>query len=438
MKPLVAFLNPPWFTLDPQTSELRRGIRAGSRWPFTELSNYTPDTFRVGSYLPAPQFLMSAAAWVRRACPEVDVVLRDSIARGESYNRFDAWWQETAPDYVIIETGAAAAEHDLRIVRAMKRSNPNCKVAIAGPNARELAAKADPAVDAWLLGEFERTAARFVNGERGILGFDLLTKADLETAPYPLYDEEVAHHYADACPKGSTWPEMQLWASRGCVYRCCFCSWPASMTNDDSDGKGKRMFRHYHPAWVEGFIRHRISVHAKTRFPLQSLRLDDDTFNCGNRHTRAISDVLRRIGLPWSAMCRADTVDRDTWRHMRDAGCFGVKLGFESASQRIVDEVIGKKLDLKEAEATCRFLRDIGMEVHSTWSVGGPSETPAERKLTIDTIRRFYRENLHTSHQLSGMATIEGTPLAHATITDPNFVRSPDGALKADQIMKAS
>jgi len=58
---------------------------------------------------------------------------------------------------------------------------------------------------------------------------------------------------------------------------------------------------------------------------------------------------MKRIGLPWSAMCRADTVKPETWQAMKDAGCFGVKLGFETGSQRVINEIINKKLDLKEA-----------------------------------------------------------------------------------------
>ena len=66
-----------------------------------------------------------------------------------------------------------------------------------------------------------------------------------------------------------------------------------------------------------------------------------DMENAGNRHTRMICEVMRKIRLPWSMMCRADTVKEDTWREMKLAGCFGVKSGFESASDRITNQVVG-------------------------------------------------------------------------------------------------
>ena len=42
-------------------------------------------------------------------------------------------------------------------------------------------------------------------------------------------------------------------------------------------------------------------------------------------------------------MCRADTIRMDLWKEMRDSGCFGVKLGFESGNQLVVDTIVNKR-----------------------------------------------------------------------------------------------
>jgi len=445
----IAFLNPPWFahepTGKPNEVRLRRGIRAGSRWPFSVMATHAPGTANLqhvlGQYVPAPIFLQSAAAWVQRAIPAANVILRDSIARYESYDEFDAWWQKTAPDAVIIETGSAALEHDLRYVKAMKASNAKVRIAVAGPPARELSHRKEwvDAVDAFLLGEYEKPATRFANGERGVLDFDFVSKAELATAPLMMMDEDAWFVYADANPKGASWPELQMWASRGCNYRCSFCSFPATMTNDDPYGENPRKIRFISPEWVEKFILHRMALAVKAGVPLKSIRFDDDTANSWDKHTLAICAVMRKIGLPWSMMCRADTSSRAVWQEMKDSGCFGVKIGFESGSDRIVNQVVGKNLDLKEAEETCRFLRRIGMEVHTTWQINAPTETPEERQSTMDIIQRFYDQDIHSSHQLSGMATLDGTPLAnaHPENTDPNFRVDPDGAHKVEGMLKA-
>lgn len=439
----VLFLNVPWFISAPQASNpdfqyIRRGLRAGSRWPYTEPSPYHPDQFKIGAYVPAPMFLMSAAAWARKALPQHNIVIRDSIARGESYESFARWLLSCPPDFVILETGAASWEHDRRQLRSIKKRWPLVKIAVAGPPARSLSIS-DPGgvVDAWLLGEYEKTSVTFVNGQNGTIPFDLLTDDELNTMPFPMYDEEASMNYFDANPKGAKWPELTVWTSRSCVFRCQWCAWPATMTGDDPDGTKPRTFRKHSPEWLEAHIRHRLAEAEKNGAPIASIRLDDDTANAGNAHTLAFCAVMKRIGLPWSAMCRADMITRDVWQEMKDSGCFGVKIGFESGVQRVIDEVIKKHLNLEKAVETVRFLRSIGMTVHGTFGIGNPGETAEEQQQTIEFIEMLKATGAIDSAQLSGVAEIPGTPMANAVKTDPNYVSNPDGGLKRENLIGA-
>jgi radical SAM superfamily enzyme YgiQ (UPF0313 family) len=385
---------------------------------------------------------MSAAAWVQRAIPEAKVSIRDSIARGESYADFDAYWNANPPTHVIMEVGASSWEHDYRYIQAMKHSLPSVLVAVAGPPARELSKAKDGMdgaiyqhVDAFLLGEYEKCASRFVNGERGVIGFDMLTRDELKTAPFPMFDEEVALNYFDANPKGQLAPHLQLWGSRGCSYKCCFCAWPGTMTSDDPHGDAPRSVRFYDPLWLEAFIRERMMKAELAGTPLRSCYFDDDTGNLSQKHILAVCEVMKRIGLPWSMMCRADTLDQDGWRAMKEAGCFGVKLGFESGSQRVIDEIVHKKLNLKEAMATAIWLRkELGITVHGTFTVGLPGEKPEEVQETIAFIRAGHASGGLDSHQLSGTAEIPGTPMADMGASDPNYVRSTDGNKKIEDM----
>ena len=40
---------------------------------------------------------------------------------------------------------------------------------------------------------------------------------------------------------------------RGCPYRCNFCVWPSSMTNNDPDGTSSRKVRQYSPDLKETY-----------------------------------------------------------------------------------------------------------------------------------------------------------------------------------------
>ena len=58
----ILFSNPPWWEGKEsrgffRKKRWRRGVRAGSRWPFTYLGRCTPDNPRAKDYMPYPYFL---------------------------------------------------------------------------------------------------------------------------------------------------------------------------------------------------------------------------------------------------------------------------------------------------------------------------------------------------------------------------------------------
>jgi len=437
----ILFSNPPWWVADKQTDRLRIGIRAGSRWPFTRHTNGAPDQFSPHEYLPTPFFLNSAAAWAKRAFPDADVQVRDSVARYESRDTYLRHIRTTAPDWLVFETATPCKEHDFALIEEIARNSPATKIILTGTIVADLKFPLPNGVFAAVKGEYEKGVQQIIkHGTKAtIFGHSLLTNDELDELPFPLFDPETAMRYHDGCPTGQQFPQLQVWTSRGCPFRCCFCIWPAAMTGNDPDGTQPRRVRCHSPAWVQSMLLHQLQWAERKGTPYRSIYLDDDTFNLTPRHTRAISDVMGRIGLPWSAMCRGDTIKRDDWEHMRNNGCFGVKLGFETGVQRVADEIINKHLDIAKCAEVAKFLRhDLGMSVHGTFTVGMPGETPEEQQQTIDFIKRLYDEGAIDSHQLSETEVQDGTPLATLLASQkplakyPGMIPSTDYAVTLD------
>lgn len=438
----ILFSNPPWWEIR-NGNMLMSGVRAGSRWPFTRPSSYMPDVHEPGEYLPAPLFLMHAAGYVRQHKADCEVIVRDSLARGESYQAFSTAVQEMQPDAIVIESGSAALEHDVELVEALKKVMPKVRVALAGPVALDaFTKKLTPAFDCYLQGEYEKGSVEFAAGASGLFPYALLDRGDMTDLPHPVWDEDVALHYWDNNPQGQIYPHLQLWSTRGCWAKCSFCAWPAVMTNHDPDGTKTRKVKFHTPEWVENYIRARLAKH-----PYLSIYFDDDTFNISDRHVLGICEVMTRIGLPWTAMCRADTIERSTWIAMAKAGCKGVKLGFESGCQEVIDKIINKRLNLAGAAETARFIRASGMSVHGTFTIGLPGETPDQQRQTLDFIRELYDTEALDTHQLSGTASIPGTPLSEiekgaelkafpGARVDGNYHSSPDGNRKIGEILQ--
>jgi len=440
----VLFSNPPWWQEVKEVMGadgcLHRvqtgGVRAGSRWPHTRMSPRTPDNFVFGAYLPYPFFMGYAATYLAQKT-QADVVFRDSIALAESYQSYFRFLESNRFDYIFVESATPSWDHDGRLIRKIHSYAPDAKIVLTGPIASNAAKlMEDFPIHAAIHGEYEKGSVKVVDGASGILDFDLLTAEEMNAAPFPFFDELHAYRYCDSSPKGQIFPHAQVWSSRGCPYKCIFCVWPATMTGNDPDGTGKRTVRHYSADYMEAYLRELVD-----RYKYKSIYFDDDTFNLGDAHVERMCGVMSKIGLPWAAMCRADTIKSETWRLMKETGCFGVKLGFESGNQEVVDKIVNKRLDLAKAKQVVFDLKKLGMTVHGTFTIGLPGETEAQ----MEDTRRLIRELPFDTHQLSGCAEIEGTPLASLAAKghldrytgakmDAGYTRNSDGSRKLDNI----
>jgi radical SAM superfamily enzyme YgiQ (UPF0313 family) len=411
------------------------GVRAGSRWPFTFMLPSPPD-FTDTNLQPYPFFMGYATTYVAKHTG-ADVVFRDSIALRESYDRYHAYLRHEKFDYIVIESASPSWEHDRALIVEIKRLLPDTRVVVTGPITSMGQALLETApIHACARGEYEKGVTRIIEGAEGLIDFDLLTLEEMNAAPFPYYDEVIAHRYFDYNPKGQQAPHAQVWSSRGCPFKCIFCVWPATMTGNDPDGTRKRTVRHYGSDYMEAFL-----TELMRKYRYRSIYFDDDTFNLGDRHVERMCAVMRRIGVPWAAMCRADTSRMELWREMKESGCFGVKIGFESGNQGVVDNIVNKRLDLEHAREVVAELKRLGMTVHGTFTYGLPGETAEQMR---DTKR--YRDSLGLDTcQESGCAEIEGTPLASlASQTslakysgaklDESYLREVDGRVKYEKL----
>jgi radical SAM superfamily enzyme YgiQ (UPF0313 family) len=179
------------------------------------------------------------------------------------------------------------------------------------------------------------------------------------------------YNYHDL-PGGIPAPSLQMWSSRGCPFRCIFCVWPQIMYEGN-------LYITRDPEDVANEVEYCIK-----KWNFQSFYFDDDTFNIGKKRLLKLGEEIakRDLGVPWAAMCRADTTDKETLRALKESGLCAVKYGVESASQELVD-ASDKSLDLSKVEEMVRYTQEIGIRVHLTFSFGLPGETHETAMKTI-------------------------------------------------------
>jgi radical SAM superfamily enzyme YgiQ (UPF0313 family) len=341
--------------------------------------------------MPFPFFMAYAAAVLERAGKPVAVV--DACAERLNDEECLSRIGQAAPDLVILETATPTIDIDLTFAAKIKHGHPKMQIAFCGPHALMLEPRfleQNEHVNFIFRGEYEMILYELVEslerggdsaGIKGVVyrnsdgkvhdnGPRPLLK-DIDSLPWPARHLFPMKLYNDR-PGGIPAPSLQMWASRGCPYQCVFCVWPQVMY-------GGNRYRARNPVDVVDELEHCLK-----RWPFKSFYFDDDTFNVGKERIIRLSREIRsrNIVQPWSVMARADLVDREVLQEMKDAGLVSLKYGMESGVQELIDAT-GKNLRIEQVEKAVEISKELGIEVHLTFTFGLPGETKETVSRTI-------------------------------------------------------
>ncbi|MBU1887925.1 MAG: radical SAM protein, partial [Candidatus Omnitrophica bacterium] len=320
----IILANLPWMGF------LKTGVRAGSRWP--HLKGPTEK-----DYLPFPFFLAYAASLLKKH--SFDVVFIDAIAEEMSYGYFLRFMRSASPDLLVCETSTVTLDHDIKVLSKISKDT---SIALCGPdiNIRDpLFLKNHEFIKYVFMGEYEITLLDLVTHLKegrdlsevpGLIYRDsndikvnpMRPLIDLDKMPWPLRQGLPMYRYNDT-PGDMPIPSVQMYASRGCPYGCKFCLWPQVMYH------GNR----YRTRDIIDVVDEMEYLVKEMNF--KSVYFDDDTFNIGKERMLKLCDEIkkRKLDVPWAIMARADLMDKEILKEMRDAGLFAVKYGVESATQ---------------------------------------------------------------------------------------------------------
>jgi len=134
--------------------------------------------------------------------------------------------------------------------------------------------------------------------------------------------------------------EMFILTSRGCPYRCSYCSERNEFRRRSVDNV------------IEELREVKSSTHA--RF----LRFVDSTFNISLPWLREFSEKYKKeIGLPFCCNVRADLVTPESIKCLKEAGCFFVSMGIETANDYLRNEVLKKDLTKEQIISAIEIIK---------------------------------------------------------------------------------
>jgi magnesium-protoporphyrin IX monomethyl ester (oxidative) cyclase len=371
-----------------------------------------PQTFYPGSEQPAgnlPIGLMYIAAVLQKTDVKVEILDAfieatyqkhgETITVGMPFEQIKQEIQSRKPDIVGISGPfTCQIENSIKISNLTKEVNPNILTVMGGPHVTlvpkeflEEATNVDIAVisegeyamlevaqafeDKKQLSEIQGIAYRqngkvIVNPPRPLI-------ENLDRLPFPAYDLVNMEQYLN--PKKIGYRSFQdraisMITSRGCPFSCCFCAVHLHM------GQG---FRAHSAEYVLNHIQYVVN-----KFKVKNIFFEDDNLTLNIKRFEAICDgiIERKIKIGWETPngVRADCLNLELLKKMKQSGCRSVFVGVESGDQQILDNVICKSLDLNRVVEFAKNAKEIGLKTGAFYIIGFPGEKKANMQRTVD------------------------------------------------------
>jgi anaerobic magnesium-protoporphyrin IX monomethyl ester cyclase len=345
--------------------------------------------------------------YVAGACEEAgaQVQIFDYIVSRYDIEKLKNQLDEFQPDVVgatsVTLNFPAAAE----IIKTVKRLRPSVVTLMGGPHvsfAAQQSLQDYPDIDVIFTGEAERSLQQWLpayrdrsswNGVKGLAFFDngqFVTTGqgdfieDLNELPMP------SRHLLPISKYQALGFPISIITSRGCPNKCIFCL-------------GRKMVgfksRYRDPKLVADEIESILSL------GFNRINIADDLFTANKNRVQAFCEEIlnRGIRFDWSAFARVDTVQEETLRLMRQAGCDAVSFGIETGNPEML-KTIRKGITLDQARHAVSLCKKVGMIAHASFMIGLPGETHQTMRDTLE-----FAKELKIEHGYHMLAPFPGT-----------------------------
>ena len=275
----------------------------------------------------------------------------------------------------------------------IKQRRPDIHLVVGGENAtafhRWMLQQSD-AIDCCVLGEGEATMVELV--ERLSAGHSLdglegiATRPDRRDAssgvgvlPKRMTRAQLADHAArpawDLVPLDRYWEHypffgvhrgrsIEVLGTRGCPYRCSFCSSPQMWTTRYVTRAPEDVADE-----IEDYVK---------RFGVRNVNFVDLTAATNRRWTLALCDEIeaRGLDLTWQLPVgtRIEAIDREVLGRLRATGCRNITFAPESGSDRLLT-IMDKRVDLDHVLEAVAEAEELGLNATINVLIGHPHET---------------------------------------------------------------
>jgi anaerobic magnesium-protoporphyrin IX monomethyl ester cyclase len=198
---------------------------------------------------------------------------------------------------------------------------------------------------------------------------------DLDSLPFPAWDLFPMEHYGLFKFAQVASPATLICGSRGCPYRCTFCSLHVM---------GPRRRKRSVPNIVDEIE----WLHES--FGMKQVAFVDPIFPISRKEGLQFADELIRRGLhrkvKWVTETRVDLLDEEMLRRGYESGLRRVMFGIEVGDDAVL-ESLKKRFVVDESRAAIALCRKVGVQTVGFFMVAVPGDTPQSIERTIDLAR---------------------------------------------------
>lgn len=324
------------------------------------------------------------------------------------------------PDVIAVYTNLMTKLNVLKILEFIRseQSLQNTKIVLGGPEVRNHSRKfLENGANLIVIGEGEQTMLELIRAlelpvqERekklrdipGLawidkMGQEVITAErslikDLNALPLPARGKIDFTPYLSAWKSRHGYSMMSVSTMRGCPYTCKWCSRAVYGGT----------YRRRSPQLVARELKH-----IKDTWNPDMIWFVDDVFTIHHKWLGEFAEEVKKQDavIPYEIISRADRLNEEVIRTLKDSGCFRIWIGAESGSQKIID-AMDRRVDVMKTREMIRLAQRHGIEAGTFIMLGYPGETKSDIRETIDHLV----QSNPSQYTITVAYPIKGTPL---------------------------
>ncbi len=345
--------------------------------------------------------------------------------------------KNNAPDFIGIYTNLMTKINVLKLINAIKNEPKlvHTKIILGGPEVKFNSTNFhNNGAEFIVKGEGEETFHELISNIwanktiKTIQGLSFIENGnitenedrkkllDMDSLPTPAREKINLQLYFNAWKEKHGASTISVSTMRGCPYTCKWCS--RAVYGQSYRRKNAKLV-------VDELQK------IQNQYNFDTIWFVDDVFTVSHKWLLEFTNEItnRKVKIKYECITRADRMNEDVIKLLKQSGCYRVWIGAESGSQKVID-LMDRRVDVNQVREMIIETRKNGIEAGTFIMLGYPGEKEYD---IIETLNHLKISN-PDYFTITTAYPIKGTELYLEN--ESEFINSPDWASSSDRDIK--